>query len=57
MLYCQAFDSILITHFLPIQVMGPAVDDAFYLSNIKMKIAQTRYNSVMALARCCSLHF
>lgn len=49
MLYCQASHLILITHFLPIQIICPAVDDTFYVNNIKMKIAQTSYNSLMLL--------
>lgn len=48
-LYCKASHLILITHFLPIQIMCPTVDDTFYVNNIKMKIAQTSYNSVMLL--------
>lgn len=58
MLYCQAFAIIFITHFLPLQIVCPAVHDTFYVNrNIKMKIGQTRYNWVMALAHCWSLHF
>lgn len=43
MLCCQAFDMILVIHFLPIQITCPTVDDAFCVNNIKMKIAQTSY--------------
>lgn len=56
MLYCQAFDTILITHFLSIQITCLPVDNTFYVNNIQMKIAQTSYNLVMALVRCWSLH-
>lgn len=56
MLYCQAFDITLITHFLSIQIICLPVDDTFYVNNIQMKIAQTSYNSVMALGHCWSLH-